>query len=199
MVITNNEDLYNKLEDWKNNNLIDRKWKKSLSRFLYFFAINVAFNKIIYNAVNWLERRGYLNRFVKYYDESTIDMPKDWNHAPSEIEARVGRNQLRKYDEIIQTRRANAKNIIKMMQERKDIWMMPFVHGATYSHVVGIVDDRDRWIDKYYKNGIQLGILIEYSIPEMKAYSNFKKNCPTAKKYSNKTINFPVWESIRLN
>jgi len=193
MVITNNKDLANRLKTWRNNNTIDKGFRKSLKRLLYFIAVNVAFNKYIYGMVNYLENKGFLDTFVKYYDENVIDLPNDWNHAPSEIEARVGINQLRKYNEIIDNRIENAKNIINKMKDNNDIWMLPFVEGATYSHIVGLVEDRDAWINKYHKLKIQLGTLIEYSIPKMRSFEKYKHfGGKISYKYSKHTINFPV-------
>jgi len=197
MVITDDKELVNKLNEWKKKNIIDYGWKKTIQRFLYFFSVNIAFNKVIYRIVNYLERSGYLDHFVKYYDENCIDMPHDWNFAPSEIEARIGLNQLKKYDEIIKTRKNNAIKLIDTMESNDAIWMLPFNDGATYSHLVGVVENRKKWIEKYYRKGIQLGVLIEYSVPEMKAYSKYKKNCPNASKYSRSTINLPIWVSIQ--
>jgi len=46
----------------------------------------------------------------------------------------------------------------------------------------------------YRKKGIQLGILIEYSIPYMKAYQKYKKGeYPVSLEFSKKSINFPNW------
>ncbi len=68
------------------------------------------------------------------------------------------------------------------------------IEGCTYSHCVALVEDREKWIEEYRQKGIQLGILIEYSIPYMKAYEKYKKGeYLVSLEYSKKSINFPNW------
>jgi dTDP-4-amino-4,6-dideoxygalactose transaminase len=193
MIISHDKNLVVQLEQWRQQNTVNKGWKKSLKRFLYFAAVNVAFNKTIYGLVNWLERKGFLNRFVKYYEEGEIDLPNDWNHAPSEIEARIGMVQLGKYDQIVQSRRDAARQLIREMQNEDDIWMLPYDENCTYSHIVAVVTNRKEWIERYLKKGIQLGVVVEYSIPIMKAYEKYSRTTfKNANHYSNNIINFPV-------
>ena len=109
MITTNSEATYKKLKEFRNRNFKRAGFSKTILRVTYLFAVYFAFNKLIYTFTNWLERKGILDRFVKYYDESEINFPADWNWLPSEIEARVGLVQLRKYDEIIRQKIGNSK------------------------------------------------------------------------------------------
>ena len=87
----------------------------------------------------------------------------------------------------------NAKEWIEKLST-ENIEFKNDTNGCTYSHCVGIVEDRDIWLEKYRKEGIQLGILIEYSIPYMSAYKKYKKGeYPVSLEYSKKSINFPNW------
>ena len=40
-------------------------------------AVNFAFKPIFFGIVNYLERRGFLDKFTKYYSEDTIEFPDD--------------------------------------------------------------------------------------------------------------------------
>ena len=74
-----------------------------------------------------------------------------------------------------------------------DIRMLPFDEGATYSHIVGQVNVRSAWVDRYLKKGENLGILIEYSIPMLKAYERYHKfDSVAADDYAMRMINFPT-------
>lgn len=193
MVITNSKETFVKLKSWRKNNAKASGFSKSFKRFLYFIAVNFAFNSYVYGFVNWLERVGALDKFVKYFEEDKIYFPPDWDMMPSNIEARVGINQLKKYDNIIENRVKNAKNWINKLQN-KECEFMQDIDGSTYSHCVALVEDREKWLEKYRKEGIQLGILIEYSIPYMKAYESYKRGeYPVSLEYSRKSINFPNW------
>lgn len=198
MVITNSSENQTALRKWKDENLKPPSVVKSFKRFIYFFAVNVAFNSYVYGFVNWLETLGALDKFVKYFDEDKIYFPNDWDQSPTPIEARIGANQVRKYEYIIQKRQLNAMSWINAL-EKEDIEFKDHVEGATYSHCVGLVKNREKWLGKYRIQGIQLGIIIEYSIPYMQAYKDFKRGeYPISLEYSKTSINFPNWPSIQL-
>lgn len=195
MVITDDPMLDARLRDFKISNFKQRGALKSIKRFVYMVAVMFAFNKYIYRIVNWLERKGSLDRLTKYYDEETIDFPKDWDDHPLEIEARVGLVQLQKYDRIVETKQKVSRQYINELSCNDQVEMMPDLDGATYSHCVAIVPDRHELANEYFKKGIQLGELIEYSIPYMKAYAEFRSDdCPVSKYYSEHAINFPNWD-----
>lgn len=192
IVATNDASTAQALRGWRAANLRSAGWRKELRRLAYFAAVSVAFNELVYGFVNWLERHGVLDRFVKYYDEQKIDFPSDWDEMPAEIEARVGLAQLRRYDGIVAARRQNALAIVERLSGRSGLAFLPDDPGATYSHLVGLTDDRSGWIESWWDKGIQLGILIEYVIPAMSAYGA-RGGFPVAESYASRTINFPVW------
>jgi hypothetical protein len=69
--------------------------------------------------------------------------------------------------------------------------MLPFDDGATYSHIVAMVEDRSQWVDLYLSKGEQLGTLIEYSVPSIKTYRKYAKDeCEVSYSYKDRTINF---------
>ena len=198
MVTTNDKVLYEKLKKWREKNTVKKGILKEIKRLLYFISVNFAFNPYIYSFVNWLERRGFLDRFVKYYEEDKIYFPNDWNEYPAEVEARVGLSQLKKYDYIVKMKIKNAKKWMEYLKN-EDIIFFDDIEGATYSHCVGLVKDRDTWVERYRKKGIQLGTLIEYSIPYMKAYQKYKRGeYPVSLEYSKRTVNFPNWVGVKI-
>jgi dTDP-4-amino-4,6-dideoxygalactose transaminase len=198
MVITNDKNTFIKLLEYRNSNMKKAGVKKEIKRFIYFIAVNIAFNSYVYGFVNWLERIGALDRFVKYYEEDKIDFPNDWDEMSSNIEARVGLNQLKKYDYIVEQKTKNAKKWMEKLKN-KDIKFLPHINGSTYSHCTGLVEDREKWLEEYRKKGIQLGIIIEYSIPYMKAYQKYKiGEYKVSLEYSKKTVNFPNWVGIKI-
>ena len=200
MVTTNSRETYQKLIEYRAEicKKVSTKW---ITRLIYMLATYVAFTPFVYGFVNWLERNGFLDRFVKYFDESIIDFPKDWDVLPIPLEARVGLAQLKRYDSIIDARKINSLKWIEKLGDGDNVDFMPDYEGNTYSHCVGIVEDRDAWVEKFRKKGYQLGILIEYSVPEMPTYKKFKKgkSFPNALYYSDHCINFPIWKGIKVD
>ncbi|MCB0685098.1 MAG: DegT/DnrJ/EryC1/StrS aminotransferase family protein [Lewinellaceae bacterium] len=198
MAITNDRETDEKLKAFRITNC--RKTPlKGLSRWIYLVAVCVAFNPYVYRIVNWLENSKLLDRFVKYYDEGIIDFPADWDTMPTATEASVGLVQLKKYPEIVKARIDNAHQWIKNLTG-KEVSFMPEIPGCTFSHCVGIVKDRAAWVEKFRSQGYQLGILIEYSVPEMQTYQKFKRTeYPRAFYLKDHCINFPVWPDIIIN
>ncbi len=193
MVITNNVDTANRLRSWRDENLRRQGIRKEIRRFLYFAAVNLAFSRFMYGIVNHLDRKGFLNHFTPNYDGEKIELPGDWDEWPANIEARIGSVQLSKYDAIIETRQRIAKLVLKRYSGRADIFMLPYDENATYSQIVAIVDDRKRWMDWFRTQNTELGWLIEYSIPLMKAYRKYAVGAyPTSAYVKDRIINFPT-------
>jgi len=201
MIITNNKETADELRSFRDRHFKKQGCKKTFKRFLYLLSTFFTFNPYIYYWVNKLERCGLLDRFVKYYDESEIDFPPDWDEMPAEIEARVGLANLEKYDEIIKCRTDNARKYFEYFKDTSEIQLLHDDKGATFSHFVVLVENRERWLAEYLKKGIQLGWLIEYSIPCMKVYHKYRHvDCPVSLSYAHKAINLPVHcNSIRPN
>ena len=199
IAIYNDNSLDQKLKDFRKANM-NSSFTKDIKRLAYLFATIFAFSSPIYSLINWMERKGLLNSFTVYYNEEKIDMPSDWDTLPCALEARVGLTQLKKYDKIIELRQAAAAKYTAKLSGLKGIKLLKYPEGSTFSHFVGLVENRKEWIDKYARQGIQLGILIEYSCPHMKAYKNRNlEEYPNALNYSKKTINIPNWPGIQHN
>jgi dTDP-4-amino-4,6-dideoxygalactose transaminase len=193
VVTTNNEQTDIALKQWRIDNLKQIGLRKTLTRIVYFIAVNVAFFPPVYSLVNWLERKGFLDRFVKYYEDGVIDFPRDWDQMPEPIEARVGKVQLSKYKQIVVKRIERATSIIDRYQGDDTLKFFENSEGATFSHLVAVVDDREAWVKKYRKENIQLGILIEYSVPEMIAFKKYRTvETPHSDFYAQHCINFPL-------
>ncbi len=193
MVLTDDEDTRNKLLIWRHSNTVKKGFFKEIKRLVYFISVNIAFNSYVYGFVNFLERKGFLDRFVKYYEEGKLSFPDDWNCFPSKIEARVGLNQLKKYDMIVSGRVGNALKW-KEKLHGKDVIFLKDYEGCTFSHCTGLSVNREELLEKYRQMGFQLGIIVEYSVPYMKAFSKYARGeYPVSLDYSKKSVNFPNW------
>lgn len=194
IITTDNKNLFHILKQMRTRRLQNPPITKSLNRFLYFLVVSPAFWEPLYGLVNKLERSGLLNHFVNYYDEKKIDMPKDHLLKMSPIEARVGRININRYNNIIETRKSSAQYYFGHLADSPDFKLPPNVVGATYSHFVVRVKNRISWLGDAIHKNIQLGKLIEYSIPEMKVYGEHNpEKYPFAAKYARTAINLPVW------
>lgn len=198
MVTTDDEKLYEKLKQIRDQKIKKPTLKKSFKRILYLLSVYPTFYGPVYGIINKLERSGLLNRFTKYYDEEKIDMPNDYLEGMTRVEARVGRCNINKYESIISNRRKIADKYISYLNKLDlPIKLPPKVNGATYSHFVVQVNNRQKWLNWGIKHGIQFGWLIEYCIPEMKLYKdNYLDNYTKSSNYSKITINLPIFTKI---
>ena len=107
--------------------------------------------------------------------------------------AATGLRQLDRYDEIVERRRCNAALYEEHLDLGPDCVKPPLVEGATYSHYVVRVPDRERTVREWARRGVQLGELIQYSIPHMPTYlGSDVEGFPNSLLASQHTVNFPV-------
>jgi dTDP-4-amino-4,6-dideoxygalactose transaminase len=110
-----------------------------------------------------------------------------------DIEARVGLVQLRKYPEVVSHRESVVRYYAERLQGIHNLALPPLVEGATYSHYCVLAQNRQPWITAMCKAGVQLGQLIEYSIPQMPAYHKYRdRDFPNACRATNAMLNLPV-------
>jgi len=199
MITTDSEDIYQKLKNIREQRLKKPGWGKGVRRLLYLLAVYPAFCGPLYGLINRMERLGLLNYFVQYYDDTKIDMPTDYLEGMCGVEARVGRANVGRYETIINKRRAAAKYYFEHLTDKPDFKLPTEVKGATYSHFVVQVHDRDKWLRNGIRKGVQLGWIIEYNIPEMDVYGNHRpEEFPVATAYAKTMINLPVWGDINM-
>ncbi len=166
---------------------------KSLRRLAYLLAVYVAFTRPVYALVNALERQGWLDRFVKYYDPGKIDMPNDYLAELSPVEARVGSIQCRRYADIVSHRRRIAKIYDGLLGREPAIELPPWDDGATYSHYVVRSEAAVAIRKLLLAKGIQVGELIDYYIPSMPAYRASRRlGTGEAQSLPERVINLPV-------
>lgn len=202
MVTSDDQDFMTKLEKIRNETLSAPSWQKSLRRSLYFAAGQIAFTNLGYRLTSTLINLGLLDTFVRYYDESLIDLPADHLIGMSNVEARVGLQQLSKYQQIISARRLRAVRWRKILENEAgcDLFIPKHVEGSTYSHFPVRTEKKDELRRIWRTRGYELGEVIEYSIPNLKAYRSglSHDSFPISRQLSLQMVNFPVHEGVSL-
>ena len=199
MITTDDKDLFDKLKQLRDSELSPACWGKSFRRILYFLSVYPTFLEGVYGIINKLERTGFLNKFVKYYDEFSINMPSDYLETISKVEARVGIANIARYHKIIENHVDAANHYFNSLHDRPDFKLPPQVSGATYSHFAVKVKNRVEWLQKGLNQNVQLGWIIEYSPPLMRAYGKSpREEFPEAASYADTMINLPVWGGKEL-
>lgn len=200
MLTFQDQELADTMREWRNKHYRRASFWKSIQRRLYLLATYIAFNERIYGLTWWLqEKTPLLDHFIKsFHLDGKIHFPPDYKDLMMDVEASVGLAQLKRYDKIIERRRANAHWYSKHLPRHKGWTYPPLVEGATYSHYTIMVPDRKQVIDHWASQGIQMGELIQYSIPLLPEYTNNQKlkfiNSEIASRH---TINAPVTRSVK--
>jgi perosamine synthetase len=106
--------------------------------------------------------------------------------------------QLIKYNTIKNKRREIASRYFDQLKLPNSWIMPPEVEGATYSHFVIRVPDRSLVMEVAADKGLQLGQLIEYSMPHLPNYQEYSKQnyFPKSLLCSQSTINLPIYPGL---
>ena len=161
----------------------------------------ISFNPAIYGIVWWIQNKtSWLHRLTSaYHLDEKVHFPPDYRDFMLDVEAAVGIIQLDRYDQIIAKRRAVAESYLSRIKESEDLKLPPMVDGATYSHFVIRVKSRERAKQIFAALDIEIGELIQYSIPDTYPYRQSASECPNSAKASKETINLPLWFDIFLD
>jgi dTDP-4-amino-4,6-dideoxygalactose transaminase len=195
MVTTDDPELAAALIAEKSRLVAPAPLLKSVRRTLYLLALYAAFWPPLFGLTEQLRHAGLLDRFTRYYDENVIDMPRDYLVALSPVEARVGIVQARRLDAFIDARRTYANYYRRALSQEPALAWIGGAEGCSYSHVAARVANRGHVMRAAALHGIQLGEVIEYSVPEMAAYrkwGNVQGPFPVAHALARETINLPV-------
>jgi dTDP-4-amino-4,6-dideoxygalactose transaminase len=204
MITTDDDALAGRLRDLRLRRLNPETFLHSVRQRAYLMVSTLAFWGPLYGIVNRLEQGGWLDHFSKYYDDGRIDMPADHLDWMTGVGAQVGQAQCKRYASIVNQHRMAADCYADCLQGLRDLEMPPLVAGATYSHFVIRVKDanaRGSLLGRALARGVQLGQLIEYSVPEMPVYRKrcgARFACPVSAFLAQTAVNLPVWGGERV-
>lgn len=179
IVTTNNDEIYEKLKQYVENNFIKNKTKDDLKKIAFLYLSYISFNKNFYKVYS-LWNDYYLNEFYSnYFDSHEKHIPDDFLKKFSKLQAKIGLVQIKKAKEIVKKRQLIAQYYNKRLDHlRSKIILPPIIDGASYAEYTIRVKDRDIFEKKMLKKGIQINKIFRYSAP----------NTPGLKKYSRKTF-----------
>lgn len=197
MITTDDDELADKLRAVRAKH-VNGAAARGLGRALYLCAATVALAPPIFALVQFITKFGLLDRFVRYYDETLIDMPADYLDQLGRAEASVGVRQCAAYPGIVRHRRHIARIYDKMLASRYPEGRPPVVDGATWSHYVLRVPDPERLVREAASRGIELGRIIDYCVPDMLAYQQISAGqgpFDETRRLNASVVNLPLWVS----
>jgi len=202
MLTIEDDDMAARVRAWRDRQFHPAGFARSIAKRLYLAGVYAAFQNLSYGIVRWLQdETPLLDPLTKaYHLDDRIRFPPDHLDRMSSVEARVGLLQLAKYDEIVRRRRETAAYYDAHLPRVPGWTLPPIVDGATYSHYVIRTrsrEERDRIKQEMLADGIQVGELIEYSVPHMRAYGPAPDDqWPESRRLSECMINLPVHASL---
>jgi dTDP-4-amino-4,6-dideoxygalactose transaminase len=203
MITTNDPQLDRKLRTFRANHFSRPGMLKRVRRCLYLLSVYPAFSDYIYGVTYWLQdETPLLDRLtIAYHRDEKIHFPPDHLDQMLEVEARVGLVQLKKYRTIVQGRRENAHYYNSTLLNTRGLTLPPIVEGATYSHYVVRVEDRSATLQACRVRGINLGEIIQYSVPHMSSYKRWAagSDFPNSSLFSRHTVNLPAHAKITFS
>lgn len=201
MMTTDSCELAEKVRQWRGAHFRRPPAHKAWRRRLYLCTVYAVFHDRPYGLIQWMERKTpLLDSLTKaYHLDGKIHFPPGHDEEMTTVEAGVGRVQLGKYAEIIERRRENANYYFQALAGVKGLVLPPSVEGSTYSHFTIRGPDKDTILKLFRRKGIELGELIQYSLPHMSPY---RKDAPDPTQFPNSlycsssVVNLPIYRRL---
>ena len=197
MLTTDDADHAQKFRQWRDRNGRRSGWAKAVRRRAYTLAGVPVFWPGVYGITDRLIRSGMLDRFVRYFDPATIEMPPDHLEDLTNFEAEVGLRSLSQVDGRIGMRRAAARIYLEAFGD--DLGIDPGDPSvATFSHFILRHEDPEGFIREGRRRGVEYGRIVDYSIPDLPSYRDLGHAVlPNASKHAASMVNVPVAVSER--
>lgn len=195
MLIFTDPELAEHVRAWRDREIERSTFPRELRHRVYGIAAAAALSPIGVSSTDALLRRTrLLDRWAtSYHLDDRIAFPPDHAIAMTRIAATVGMRQLERYDSIVERRRSNARRYGDELAVADDDVKAPLVDGATYSHYVVRVPDRPAVVERWRHRGVQLGELIQYSVPHLSSYHGAGAvGFDNSLRASRHLVNFPV-------
>lgn len=195
MVTTNDEALAQQLEDFRSATITPASLLHLLKRIAYALAVLPAFWPPVFGWTDRLRRMGVLDRFTRYYSPGRIDMPADHLIAMTGFEARVGLGQTALLRQRIETRRHYDSFYRAALADHPALHWIERAVGSSVSHSAARVANKLAVRAAAATDGVELGEVIEYSVPDMQAYAPYLREgerFPVSAALARSTINLPT-------
>lgn len=197
IVFTDDEGKFKVLQDYTLKNRTHMKLSKKLKKFLLSFLFFFAFRPLLYSFTSLVRRKTTL--LDTFFDEKYHDIYKEcpeYFEDMRDFQKRVGINQLKKLDSLLDRRREIGNIYYKLLSPHfawvKNYWKT----DIPYSHIPFLHPSRDKLERYLLKNKIDTEKYFDYVIPELDQY-NANEKFPNARHISDQIINLPI--NMRLS
>lgn len=197
MVSTDNTNLSEWLRNYQDRRLTPPTRLDRILRSLYLIGSLVAFSKALYGLTFWLQRAGFLQRFVSYYRPDSIDFPKDAYKQIGSVESELGRRQIGAYESEVHRRQQIANIYEKHLPSEPRLKALEYGPLPTYSHFVLRSKQADEISHLMKARGIELGRIVDYDVSSLPAYEAadyFGKGA--SQRFPTSVLNLPIHRAV---
>ena len=131
----------------------------------------IFFSKFFYKITFFLTKNINLfkNLTTKYHLDNKIHFPKNFRKKFGTLEATIGISQLKKYNKISKNKKNVSKIYFNYLKNFKDLKFLNTIIKYL-SHFPVIVKNKEKIIQKFKQFNIEVGEVIQYSIPYLAGY-----------------------------
>lgn len=196
MLCTNNNDIYQKVKEYRDN-----KFKQGSNKqfnFLFnFIAYRILFSPMFYRLLYLLtEKTKLLNSLIGFDIGVIKTLPDDFYEMPASLQIGLGFRQLGRIQLLKEKRRAIINRYDKAFRngKLKRIDLLPV--NPDCSHYAIFTDDYDELYDFLVSKGVHAPNIFKYPIydlPIAKAFKN-KEGYPHAEKVAQRCLLLPSYD-----
>jgi dTDP-4-amino-4,6-dideoxygalactose transaminase len=201
MLSTRNEEFYHKAREWQKNHLIGKQKFRNLRRFLYAVTAKYALKPVFFNLTYILiTKTKLLDRILNsYHKDDVISFPPDAFNELSRIEAATGLISIKNYDKNKKNRKELTRRYFELTKNIQNWNVIDFDEGSNPSHFPIAVSNKNHVISFFSERGVQIGEVIEYSIPYTSPYNRkITEQFPISLALSISVINLPLnWNAYK--
>ncbi len=198
IVVTNNKEYFEKIKKYRNKKFKKAPFKKKLKILALLLASPLIYNNALYGLIQkFRNKSSFFKRKTKFenWNLNKINLPSDNFTFLTNLQAKVGLEQLKKIEEILKKRKKIENYYNKFIS--KQYTNKSKIHKKiNHSHYNLLVKNRSRVIHLFRKQRINIGTTFNYYIPNTKKYFNSNSKFPNSKKISKKIINIPFYTNL---
>jgi len=207
MLTTNNEEIYNKLKKFKEENIIKAFFTNEIIKSFLLLKTPVIFSNTFFRPISSLWEKNALIQWKKEgWDLYNSDFPtekiyldKNQFYDYSKVQAAVGLAQIKKIHENIKKRSEISKYYNDQLKEVKEIILPPIKEGCSFCHYTIRVKNRDEFEKFMMKRNIQINKVFDYSVPDLPVYQKYvteSEEFPNSLIAGKNNVNLPIYPQL---
>jgi len=199
VIVTNSNDLYEKIKTYRDSHMNLRSASSYAKRWMRLIASYLVFSKPMYGLLQRMGLVGWDSRQDERSASSLEDMARDYTGVFMDFQRRVGLVQLGKLETIVSQRRALAELYDGELRDIPGLSPAPIIAGATYAYYTLRVNRRDEvnFQPRMLAQGVAVDQVYDYALPYLESYRSYAKGeYPRAEQAAREVVNLPIYPGL---